>query len=578
MLLLLIVGVPLFGSGGKTNYDRVKAEMRTYIEQLMQAYKLTGLSIALVDEEETVWAEGFGYADLVKRIRADERTVFNLASISKTFTGIAIMQLVEQGRIDLDRPLTDYLPEFSIKSRFRYARPFTIRDMLTHHSGLPGDIFYPDYEPVNPSSIARYNNYEQILLDYMEDVHLAYRPGYVHSYCNNGYDLLSFVVERVSGMSFIDYTERYIFQPLGMDASFKLLIFRDELGDRVALPHMGGQQVENTIFLSLGAGSSNSDVTGMAAYIKMLLAGGSYRGQRILSEESLNRMLTRQNDGVVLDQELKMGLSFFLDSSKFAYAGRSFGHSGNLKNYDTNMTILPDHGLGVIVMANSTNGRAAVHEIAQKSLMKALELKKGISPPPTGEPAEVVLTPEQAQWYTGLYALNLFGDTEISAQDNRLFVELMGMKIELNLLEDGWLKLVTMIPMLKDSYIKIVEIQGKRRVYAKDPTMFILLGEEHERSEKANCRVWRWRAGEYRVVPLDESLKNRPEEQFRLTVENGLLTLSSSKQKPRLLIPLNRYECLVAGVGRSARETVYFEEENGRTIIKWSGYTLEKIR
>src|SRR5450631_3411426 len=110
---------------------------REYISWLahreMSKHDVTGLSIALVDDQQVVWATGFGFADKAGKVPATAETIYRAGSISKLFTATAVMQLAEQGLLDIDKPLQSYLPEFSIKSRFSDADPITLRSIMTHH-------------------------------------------------------------------------------------------------------------------------------------------------------------------------------------------------------------------------------------------------------------------------------------------------------------------------------------------------------------------------------------------------------------------------------------------------------------
>jgi CubicO group peptidase (beta-lactamase class C family) len=124
----------------RNDYSSVTQYLTRLIEYEMNESKVTGLSIALVDDQHIVWAQGFGYADKTNNIAATPQTVYRAGSVSKLFNATAAMQLVEQGKLDIDQPLQTYLPEFSIKSRFAQAGPITARGILTHHSGLPGDL------------------------------------------------------------------------------------------------------------------------------------------------------------------------------------------------------------------------------------------------------------------------------------------------------------------------------------------------------------------------------------------------------------------------------------------------------
>ncbi len=121
------------------DYGYLKSYITNLITAEMKKAKVVGLSLAVVDGEELVWSEGFGYAVKSAEKPADKHTVYRVGSITKLFTAIAIMQLAERGRLDIDSSVATYLPEFSIMSRFPAARAPTLRDLLTHHGGIPSD-------------------------------------------------------------------------------------------------------------------------------------------------------------------------------------------------------------------------------------------------------------------------------------------------------------------------------------------------------------------------------------------------------------------------------------------------------
>ena len=121
---------------GRGDYTRTQQDIAGVIEQAMHKDGVTGLSIALVDDQQVVWAQGFGYADEMNNIPATPETVYRVGSISELFTATAAMQLAEQGKIDIDRPLQTYLPEFSVKRRFTDPSPITLRHLMSHHAGL----------------------------------------------------------------------------------------------------------------------------------------------------------------------------------------------------------------------------------------------------------------------------------------------------------------------------------------------------------------------------------------------------------------------------------------------------------
>lgn len=151
------------GSSGSTAYSGTINEMTSYINRHMAEQQVTGLSIALVDDQRLVWARGFGYADKENGYPAAADTIYEIGSNTKTFTAAAIMRLQDEGRLDIDQPLTRYLPGFSIHQRFSSSAPITLRSMLTHHSGIPGDFFNGGWTYTQPFGMASW------LRDYLKD-------------------------------------------------------------------------------------------------------------------------------------------------------------------------------------------------------------------------------------------------------------------------------------------------------------------------------------------------------------------------------------------------------------------------
>lgn len=149
------------------------------IEREIKAAKIPAVSVALVDGGKTVWAQGFGYADKKRKIPATPDTVFRVASVSKLFTATLAMQLAEQGKLHIDRPVQTYIPEFSIINRFAGSAPITPRNLMSHHSGLP-DNKLSGTQPEPLSAV----------VPYLKTQYLLYPPDSGFRYSNLGYNLL----------------------------------------------------------------------------------------------------------------------------------------------------------------------------------------------------------------------------------------------------------------------------------------------------------------------------------------------------------------------------------------------------
>ena len=200
LLTWLLLSLPLYGG----EFD----EVRDYIRSHMAADRVPSISVAVARDGHILWEEGFGWADREKRVAANQHTMYSVASISKPFTATGLMTLVEQKRIDLDRPINQYLGKAQLRARVGNAEDATVRRVANHTSGLPFhyQFFYQD-EPFRPPSmdetIRRYGN-------------LVTMPGEKWEYSNLGYGILDYVIARVSGESYDDYMRQAVFLKLGL--------------------------------------------------------------------------------------------------------------------------------------------------------------------------------------------------------------------------------------------------------------------------------------------------------------------------------------------------------------------------
>ena len=191
--------------------------MTAFIEQQMKDDNVTGLAIALVDDQQVVWTRGFGYADAANKIPATKDTLFEIGSNSKTFTAALVMQLAENGRLEIDDSLSKYLPGFAIGAPLgsfpSAGGPITIRAMLNHHADIPGDLLNGAFT----GSVA-YPDYNARLISYLAGEYADYPPDFLLAYSNTSITLLSDVVASASGQSFQARSQRF-FTDLGMDHS-----------------------------------------------------------------------------------------------------------------------------------------------------------------------------------------------------------------------------------------------------------------------------------------------------------------------------------------------------------------------
>jgi len=193
-------------------YAKAAAQLQRLAEYEVSEKNLPGLTIALVDDHQIVWAQGFGFADPEKNTAATAETVYRVGSVSKLFTDIAIMQLVERGQLDLDAPMTKYLPDFHPKNPF--ATPITLRELMTHRSGLVREPPVGSYFDSTQPSLAE-------VVKSLNTTELVYAPGTHTKYSNAGDTVAGAVLESVTHKPYADYLQAAVLGPLGLkDSSF----------------------------------------------------------------------------------------------------------------------------------------------------------------------------------------------------------------------------------------------------------------------------------------------------------------------------------------------------------------------
>lgn len=356
-----------FGSGSDgsgTTYSNTIAEGRRLIEGAMQATATSSVSVALLDGQEVVWAEAFG------KIRSDEaapatpQTRYNIGSVSKVLTAIAVMQLVDRGQVELDAPASRYLPEFRMLSPDYGA--ITVRMLINHSSGLPGTYernlftFTPGQEYAKDAERA------------MADLHLKAQPGAFSVYCNDGFTMAGRVVAEVSGMPYPEYVRRHIFEPLGMS--------RSGFGD-VALPEgeyahadLDGEVMGQEFVRAYATGGAFSTPEDMLKLAGMFINEGTWRGNRILSVTAVRAMAQSQvvNQPLYVYPDLPFGLGWdSVAQVGLAHVGvRCWQKNGGTALYGSDFFVLPGEQLALMITGTSTAYGAGT--LAEQILLNAL--------------------------------------------------------------------------------------------------------------------------------------------------------------------------------------------------------------
>lgn len=356
----------------------------------------------------------------VRAAEADfSQQIYGIGSVSKMFGTAAVMRLVEQGLVDLDAPVTNYIKEFEMADA-RYPQ-ITVRMLLNHSSGLMGTTSESAFVFGNSTQ-----NYQQILLDTLKTQQLKADPGAYSVYCNDGFTLAEIIVERVSGMSFGDFIEQEFSRPLGLKHTF---MPTDITGDKPLAPvYSGSRQLPWQNVQCLASGGIYSTAEDLCKFSQLFMGCGN----GILSEESLQAMASPEskNDRIGnLEGYSSYGYGLGWDSVDAypysAYGIKALTKGGDTMTYGASLTVLPEQNLSVSVTASGGSGLQC-QLIAQAIIMEVLK-ENGLLDPAQYEQAEPVIPlesdaqpiPEALKKYEGYYASSEIWKVEIT-EHNRL--------------------------------------------------------------------------------------------------------------------------------------------------------------
>ncbi|HWD29416.1 MAG TPA: serine hydrolase domain-containing protein [Rhizomicrobium sp.] len=314
---------------------------------------IAGATFSVVKDGKLLFADGYGYADLKSRkpVIADT-TLFRLGSTSKLFTWTAVMQLVEEGKLNLDADVNTYL-DFKVPEKF--GKPITLRNIMTHTAGYEEVV--TDTLIAKPEQLYPLRKY---LLDHMPN--RIFPPGKVVAYSNYATTMAGYIVQRVSGEPFEAYIENHIFKPLGMAHSTFRQPPPPALAASVATGYRtasDGTPIPFEVVEPAPAGSLSSTATDMAHFMLAHLNGGAIDGARILKPETVAMMHSRN---YTLAPHLLNGfdLGFYQENRN---GHQVIGHAGDLEAFHTDLHLITDAGVGIFMSFNCPGKDGAVQPI-----------------------------------------------------------------------------------------------------------------------------------------------------------------------------------------------------------------------
>jgi len=390
-----------------------------YVRKLVQKHRIPGLALLITKNGRNRFAKGYGFRDVAAQLPVTPRTIFGVASVTKSFTALAVLRLQETGRLKVTDPVVRYLPEFRTPS-VRWTKRIRLSHLLTHTSGLPPlpSIYFTSgrslvRDPPYDNRTARrvgidpehppIDTYSQ-LLEYLATA--QYRmlgpPGTKFSYSNEAFGLLAAVIEGVDGRKYEQFLEEELLRPAGMSATTfdtGIMLRSPEVTTLYSPPRTGGGRGlhasedwwEDTCLRA--AGGLRSNLEDLARYLEIYRTGGRIGSERILSRASVAEM-TRPRIEIVPGEWYGYGL-FVVPGFP---GGPLIHHSGGLKGVSSYFAVLPGRGLTGVALANREGVPSHLAVQAGFNRLTGRPMKAQPAPPPIRPEAPGPLT-EYAGWY-----------------------------------------------------------------------------------------------------------------------------------------------------------------------------------
>ena len=420
-LFTITIAIANNGLAAETDFQPAIAQWKRAIQAEVDAGRVSGVSVALIHDQEIIYAEGFGQADKGRGRAATAETVYRAGSISKLFTALAAMQLVEQGRLDIDRPARHYVPEFVVVNPFEEGGPVTLRQLMCHRSGLvresPIGSYFDPTEPSVADTVAS-----------LAGCALVYPPNTKTKYSNSGVTVAGRAVALVSGLAYEDYQQEHLLGPIGMDSSsfrLKRALRRNLAKGYLPVADGGGgfHEIESPHFElgTIPAGNLYTTARDLGKFLSFLFAEGQADGKRLLSSQTIKEMFTPQLTG----EDTGFGLGFSIGNFR---GYKTVSHNGAVYGFSSSLTAIPEHKLGVVVLINDDINLGPMRKLSQLGLNLLLAADQDLALPEDKPTAPLTL--DNLQGFVGEYESESFW-ADVRLEGNVLEANVGGQRLRL---------------------------------------------------------------------------------------------------------------------------------------------------
>ena len=334
---------------GKTSPDTLQ-ELQAAIAEVVKVDNLPSVGIAMLDETGPIWVGAIGKANLENDTDADENSLYRIGSTSKMFVALAVLKLVEEGKLTLDDQVAELAPEIAFENQWEETDPVRVVHLLEHTTGWD-DIHLPEYANNDPTPLTLREG-----LDFHPHSRVSrWKPGSRMSYCNAGPPVAAYIVQKITGQEFESYVRENFFAPMGMEsATYRL---SDDVKARGVTSYANNNTPQDYWHISKRpSGSINASPRDMARMVAFFLNRGAVDGQQLIARASIDRMeRTESTPAARAGQEVGYGLNNYASiHNSWAYREHNGGVNGGI----TEFAYLPEAGVGHAIMVNSDNGSA----------------------------------------------------------------------------------------------------------------------------------------------------------------------------------------------------------------------------
>lgn len=530
-----------------------------------------GVGLAVLVDGEVRWQDTAGWADRGQQQPFKPETPFPVGELTRLYTAAIALRLAAQGVVDLDAPIDQYLPDFTLDSRFAGTRPPTLRQLLAHQSGLPWSWLRGTWYPRDAPAEA---------LD-RRAFALVQPPGRLTIISNLGYVALAEALSAASGQDYATLLAREIVDPLGLEHTG--LTQPSDL----AKAHRDGKIEAAWLARDAGAQGVIASLADLARFTAALMPDPG-AADAWLKRAQRQHMTRAQNADLALDLGNAQGLGWSLNTSVRPAVGRIASLVGVAPGFRAEVRIALDHGIAVVAVANSDDTREAMFDLSAKALDQLLELRAGAPPrdPKRPLPERVPKPPgAQVSQFAARY-VTPGGLIEIEPRGEAFRLTAAGLRFRVEARGDDWFgvryDLLGLLPIGFDRLNRValapLRIGEVEALVAFSADRWFLLGTAYTPSP-ANGDL----AGVYRITNPDRLIEDAEIDQVRLELVDGtlvaryLIPFVIDIEPTIPLVALGPDRLITAGIGANQGEALRFDTGGAQPTFIYSGYRFERV-